>query len=1107
MFVMIFLIGTISAFEFDNVQDYDKEKREYTITNAFGIPFVSQEIAKIKLTSDLNHLVPRGYQKVAEFTIENHDDYINVFNDMEFYDLRKSSESFTRDFDYKYKTTIQVPNYENVCDEFVSENKTIHYENCRQEQIELRDQTVWEEINKETGLLKGNITIGIFTDVKVGDRVEWIPTLFGERLTEWSVWTESLNAQIFSYWKLDQTGADTNAIDSVTGTYNLTGISFDGDEWIPGLINNSVKFDGINDWLDLILNGGKIEAFEGTSAEYTINFWVNISSTTANDLIMTYADDNAGNPSQDLYIFWSAAAGIMQNAVGGGTQFTSVVGWEDSTWHMYTLVKYAGNVTIYGDSVINATSIQPGNAFVDNDFRIADDTNIDFFPGGLDEIGIWNRTLSQSEITQLYNGGAGITFISEFAPDVTLNSPIDAFNSSSQTINFNGTVASISTLANVTLFIDGVLNETNSSGINNVDYLFTKTISEGSHNWTYESCDDIGCAIATTRTFTIDTTSPIVTVIFPNETINFHEINTNLSVNWTVSDLNLDTCILEYEGTNTTVTCLDNSTNINITNSVNRSLILYVNDTFGNLNSSSVSWNYLVLQTSSTFNSSSFETLEERFTVNVTTNGSVIIAGTLTFDGIEHTGATITNPVGDDYSITKSITIPASIGTKNHNFNLTIIGRIINTTTQTQLINSTNLTICGAVPQNIPYINLTFKNETLSQEDITATISSTWIYSLTTLSGINKTLTFTDATENLNYTFCFSPSDRKVNIDLTMAYNNEISQQRTFVLTTLLSNATLTQVLFLLPTNLGLFSPFKTTNINGDTITNVRAVITRVIGAVTVTISSGFTDGSGFISFFLDPDETYTATFTKSPFEENTFSFTPAADLRNVIMGGEVAAIGNGTEISRGLTYQIIPENTTLANNTNVTFRFIVNSTNTITLMSMNITNSTNHQFLFVSQAGNGTITGFVDTGNQTKLIGIFTITANNETITFKRIWLIGNFFLGDYSLFRQLTLTKDNILISDFIRFILIIFTITATMIFLTRKEITDTSESKVIVATLLIWAFSLVGWLDTGLISTSSSSGITRLSQFSNQFGISIISSAFAFFFIFRRIFIRKL
>ena len=690
-------------------------------------------------------------------------------------------------------------------------------------------------------------------------------------------------------------------------------------------------------------------------------------------------------------------------------------------------------------------------------------------------------------------------------PDVTLNSPVDAFNTSNQTINFNGTVTSPEGITNVTLFIDGILNETNSSGINDTDYFFTKIISNGNRNWTYESCNDNGCTTATTRTFSIDSVSPILNITEPFGVISFADISINQTLRWNVSDENIDTCLLQYEGTNTTLNCAANISNFTIGTA--RTLDIFANDTLGNIVSDTVTWSYLVLQTSSTFNSSSFETAEERFTVNVTTNGSVVTAGVLTFDGTENTGATITNPVGDNFSITKAITIPTSIGTKTHNFNLTIVGGIINTTDQTQIINATNFTICGASPQDTPFINITFRNETLAEEDVNATISSTWTYSLTELSGVNKTLIFTDATQKLNYTFCFAPSDRTVNIDLTMTYNNDISQQRSFLLTTESSNVTLTQILFLLPTALGLFSPFKTTNINGDTITDVKAVITRVIGAVTVTISSGFTDGSGFISFFLDPDETYTATFTKIPFEENTFSFTPTADLRNVIMGGEVAAISNGTEISRGLTYQIIPENTTLANNTNVTFQFTVNSTNTITLMSMNITNSTNHQFLFVSQASNGTITGFVDTGNQTKLIGIFTITNANETITFKRIWIVGNFFLGDYSLFRQLTLTKDNILISDFIRFILIIFTITATMIFLTRKEIIDTSESKVIVATLLIWAFSIVGWLDTGLISSSSSSGITILSQFSNQFGVAIVSSAFAFFFIFRRVFIRRL
>ena len=76
-----------------------------------------------------------------------------------------------------------------------------------------------------------------------------------------------------------------------------------------------------------------------------------------------------------------------------------------------------------------------------------------------------------------------------------------------------------------------------------------------------------------------------------------------------------------------------------------------------------------------------------------------------------------------------------------------------------------------------------------------------------------------------------------------------------------------------------------------------------------------------------------------------------------------------------------------------------------------------------------------------------------------------------------------------------------------MTRGELVDTSESKIIIVTLLVWAFSLVGWLDTGLVSASTSADITKLAQFSNQFGIAIITTVFTTYFTLRRVFIRKL
>ncbi|KKK69668.1 hypothetical protein LCGC14_2931700, partial [marine sediment metagenome] len=48
-----------------------------------------------------------------------------------------------------------------------------------------------------------------------------------------------------------------------------------------------------------------------------------------------------------------------------------------------------------------------------------------------------------------------------------------------------------------------------------------------------------------------------------------------------------------------------------------------------------------------------------------------------------------------------------------------------------------------------------------------------------------------------------------------------------------------------------------------------------------------------------------------------------------------------------------------------------------------------------------------------------------------------------------------------------------------------------------------SIVGWLDTGIISSSGSSNVQALAQFSNQFGIAILSTGAGTYFILRRVF----
>jgi len=125
------------------------------------------------------------------------------------------------------------------------------------------------------------------------------------------------------------------------------------------------------------------------------------------------------------------------------------------------------------------------------------------------------------------------------APTVTLNSPIDKYNSSSSSLGFNCSVYDDNILVNVSLFGEWKngwhLNETNSSGINNVSYIFNKNINEGTSAWNCYACDYAdNCQFASlNKSVNVDLTPPTVNLIYPIQSQNFSGFtipNLNFSV-------------------------------------------------------------------------------------------------------------------------------------------------------------------------------------------------------------------------------------------------------------------------------------------------------------------------------------------------------------------------------------------------------------------------------------------------------------------------------------------------------------------------------------------------------------------------------------------------
>lgn len=113
---------------------------------------------------------------------------------------------------------------------------------------------------------------------------------------------------------------------------------------------------------------------------------------------------------------------------------------------------------------------------------------------------------------------------------------------------------------------------------------YNTTISSGSYTANVSMTDNASnTAILGNINFTVDNTAPTITIQSPsNTTYN----RTNISLNYTVVEANIDKCWYSLNGANTTLAGCANTT-INASEGSNN-LTIYANDTIGNQNSSTV---------------------------------------------------------------------------------------------------------------------------------------------------------------------------------------------------------------------------------------------------------------------------------------------------------------------------------------------------------------------------------------------------------------------------------------------------------------------------------------------------------------------------------------
>lgn len=773
----MFLISFASAFDFDNIKHYDAIEKIITINNCdiwIGICLnEGEKLAEIKLNSPIrNKINGDGYLQVANFTINSlSNTYENALKEMEFYDYKNLNNQIDKQFDYKRLTIIEeeINIYEKVCSELG--NKTIV---CTDEIV--RTETIQKEewIKLEsTDILKGNHTIGIFTQVNILDDVEWIPTFYGVRINEWASYIQSSGTKTFidiggsnytvltftSNGYFNTTKASLNISYLVVsgggggGSYAGTGkgggggaggLLYDKEYFISS--GNYVVEVGIGGHSPTTTYGGNgtnssignvVEAFGGGGGGYYTP-GVGLpggsggggANSLAGGLGVVGQGHNGGSTNSDGSGGGGGGAGVVgSNGVGsdggnGGIGLAYNITGINTTYSGGGGGGAAGSVIPLG----GAGGGGNGSSWGAGDTPATPGINGTGGGGGA----------GQGPNENGKYGGNGIVIIRYLvsdgeilSPEVNLTTPINNSNQTNTETYFNYSITPRNTnLTNSTFHLwhsNGTLlftNFTTLSGDQVVNLTqFYNFSAEGNYLWNAEGCAiDVPCTLADDNyTIIIHLTSPIVNMISPTGNYDYLLLGNNLSLNWSVVEpgTNLSEHIINCSYTyNDSITYLsiNDCVNVNVTNLTyildKNSLTFNVTDVYQLKSYNSTSWGIKFIEFNNTYSNETTEGNLETFKAyGKVLSGLSISSVNLIYNGTSYSGSSSTS--GDTTTLLReNLLVPNVDADINISFYWTITlsdSTEINLSSQNQTIYNLSLDNCASNTNEI--LNFTLLDE------------------------------------------------------------------------------------------------------------------------------------------------------------------------------------------------------------------------------------------------------------------------------------------------------------------------------------------------------------------------------------------------------------
>ncbi|MFA6329303.1 MAG: LamG domain-containing protein, partial [Candidatus Micrarchaeia archaeon] len=171
-------------------------------------------------------------------------------------------------------------------------------------------------------------------------------------------------------------------------------------DWVAGKSGAGILFDGVNDYVDLDLRSGAIPYGQNNVSVCAWVKWNKVPNSS--QIVVAYGGDDGDKGFLLEYFSDNTMTALFY---GAGSAKFSITPTENTWYHIAGTYDHS-KVRIYVNGLLANETSATANIIVSTTLRVGGQYNRNtYFNGTIDEVGIYNKSLSASEVLSRYNSG------------------------------------------------------------------------------------------------------------------------------------------------------------------------------------------------------------------------------------------------------------------------------------------------------------------------------------------------------------------------------------------------------------------------------------------------------------------------------------------------------------------------------------------------------------------------------------------------------------------------------------------------------------------------------------------------------------------------------